>query len=68
MSGFKSIDLKSKLFKNLKIEGVNEKEGGGVFSIPIETVCGDKDADYVSSELIPILPPFLDSWSRNDLG
>ena len=59
ISGFKCIDLKSKLFKKPKIEGVIEKEGEEVFSIPIETVCGDEDADDVPSELIPISPFFV---------
>ena len=59
MSGFKSTDRKSKHFKNPKIDGVIGKKGEGVFSIPIETVCGDKDAGDVSSELIPIPSLFL---------
>jgi len=68
ISGFKSIDLKSKLFKNPKIDGVIEKEGEGGLSTPIEIVYGDEGASDVPLELIPIPPLFLDSWSRSDLG
>ena len=62
-----STGLKSKLFKNPKIEEAIEKEGEGRFSIPIEIVCDDKGAGDVPSKLIPIPPFFLDSWSRSDL-
>jgi len=68
ISGFNSTDIKSKLFKNPKIEGVIEKKGKGEFSIPIEIVYGDEGAGDVPSELIPIPSLFLDSWSRSDLG
>jgi len=56
------------IFKNPKIEGIIKKEGEGVFFIPIETVCGNENTGDVPSELIPIPPLFLDSWSCSDLG
>jgi len=66
--GFQSTDLKSKLFKNPKIEEVIKKEGEGRFSIPIKIVYGDEGAADVPSELNPIPPLFLDIWSRSGLG
>jgi len=45
-----------------------KKKGEGGFSITIEIICGDEGAGDVPSELIPISPLFLDSWSRSDLG
>jgi len=61
ISGLKSTYLKSKLFKNPKIEGVIEKECEGGFSIPIEIVYSDEGVVDVPSELILIPPFFLDS-------